>query len=564
MPSFRWSLCQYIGGDYAVHPSYKSYLILRPDGGMYTAGSIPIVARDTSTISVNCGFEPNLLMLFSYRPKFANGSWDSSFGNRGGGCTIGVAGYDTHGNDAQFTGSTRIQQGWDLAVGYKRWREDVCFNVVHGGAHDSTCDDTYWSGWPNVDALTLTHAFTASGFDLTQTLNLYDSDSTVYFIAMYGDFTVGVMDAGDTVVSKTPYKPEGAFFFSAKTTTANDIQSNRIRDCLLTTDPWHQGYWDIMTGFASPDAQVCTWGGARPSGWNWTTEHFRDDSAIVLCTAANGSSLVGTSLDQQGQIVSWWDDVDTVTITRSGGTATVSHTGHGFTSGQLVLIAGADQGAYNGVQQITFVDANSYTYTVTGSPATPATGTITATVGGIDIQWPIFNNIPYRVGYVLSKAGEAGYFEANFEKRPSGSQADPDGLNTQLTRITPRVILMATTNYNFNYIETDPLALPRAINDFDKGGGGGLGWHWFLTTDVPANGIHTYGNSVQEMGHYSNSATSINSNCIMPGAGANSNPPAAHEHSIDIHPNPVIVGTNYRYAERHAEVHRLHVNPSDT
>lgn len=68
----------------------------------------------------------------------------------------------------------------------------------------------------------------------------------------------------------------------------------------------------------------------------------------------------------------------TVTITRSGSTATVTHTAHGLATGQKVVISGANQGEYNGVFTITRVDADSYTYTVSGTPATPATGTITA------------------------------------------------------------------------------------------------------------------------------------------------------------------------------------------
>jgi DNA/RNA endonuclease YhcR with UshA esterase domain len=68
-----------------------------------------------------------------------------------------------------------------------------------------------------------------------------------------------------------------------------------------------------------------------------------------------------------------------VTITRSSSTATVSHTAHGFVTGDSVVIKGADQGEYVGYKEITVVDANSYTYTVTGTPTTPATGTITAT-----------------------------------------------------------------------------------------------------------------------------------------------------------------------------------------
>ena len=70
-----------------------------------------------------------------------------------------------------------------------------------------------------------------------------------------------------------------------------------------------------------------------------------------------------------------------VTITRSGTTATVSLNAHGYSVGALVIIAGASQAAYNGTKTILSVATNSFTYEVTGSPATPATGTITAVAG---------------------------------------------------------------------------------------------------------------------------------------------------------------------------------------
>lgn len=68
----------------------------------------------------------------------------------------------------------------------------------------------------------------------------------------------------------------------------------------------------------------------------------------------------------------------TVTITRSGSTATVAHTAHGKTTGDKVVIAGANQGEYNKLATITVTNANEYTYSVSGTPATPATGTITS------------------------------------------------------------------------------------------------------------------------------------------------------------------------------------------
>lgn len=65
-------------------------------------------------------------------------------------------------------------------------------------------------------------------------------------------------------------------------------------------------------------------------------------------------------------------------ITRVGTLATVACAGHGFADSDGILIAGAAQSAYNGDKIIDVLDANTFTYPVTGSPATPATGTITA------------------------------------------------------------------------------------------------------------------------------------------------------------------------------------------
>ena len=69
---------------------------------------------------------------------------------------------------------------------------------------------------------------------------------------------------------------------------------------------------------------------------------------------------------------------DVVTITRVTTVASVAHTAHGMVNGNKVVIRGADQQEYNGVFAITNVTANAYDYTVSGTPATPATGTITA------------------------------------------------------------------------------------------------------------------------------------------------------------------------------------------
>ena len=74
--------------------------------------------------------------------------------------------------------------------------------------------------------------------------------------------------------------------------------------------------------------------------------------------------------------------VSVSSITRVSTTATVT-TGlaHGFSTGNVVYIKGADQSDYNILAQITVTGGTTFTYTVAGSPTTPATGTIEALEG---------------------------------------------------------------------------------------------------------------------------------------------------------------------------------------
>ena len=69
-------------------------------------------------------------------------------------------------------------------------------------------------------------------------------------------------------------------------------------------------------------------------------------------------------------------------INRSGSTATVVLTGHGFAAYSNVEISGAGQTEYNIRTSITVVDADRFTYQVSGTPATPATGTISVKLPG--------------------------------------------------------------------------------------------------------------------------------------------------------------------------------------
>jgi hypothetical protein len=61
-------------------------------------------------------------------------------------------------------------------------------------------------------------------------------------------------------------------------------------------------------------------------------------------------------------------------LTHVGATATFHSTNaHGLTTGQSVLINGAEQLEYNGTFPITVTGANSFTYAISGNPVSPAT-----------------------------------------------------------------------------------------------------------------------------------------------------------------------------------------------
>jgi hypothetical protein len=65
------------------------------------------------------------------------------------------------------------------------------------------------------------------------------------------------------------------------------------------------------------------------------------------------------------------------TLTYAAGVVSVAKTAHGYAVNDLLTISGANEDGYNGNQTVaTVADADHFTYAVTTTPATPATGTI--------------------------------------------------------------------------------------------------------------------------------------------------------------------------------------------
>ena len=106
-------------------------------------------------------------------------------------------------------------------------------------------------------------------------------------------------------------------------------------------------------------------------------------------------------------------------LTRSGDVATATvGTGHGYADGDILLLEGADQGEYNGEVKAVNVTATAFDFSVAGTPASPATGVITAKVAPVG-GW----SRPFGVGdvAVYRSGGDGGLVPHYFRVDDTGS-----------------------------------------------------------------------------------------------------------------------------------------------
>lgn len=104
-----------------------------------------------------------------------------------------------------------------------------------------------------------------------------------------------------------------------------------------------------------------------------------DDTGKVEITGSiykiERSSITGGALDDT---IPQLNNKVVTSLTRTSTTATVTVTGHGYTTGDSVTIGGSTPLGYNGVHTITVIDPNTFTFITDSALTTPATGSITA------------------------------------------------------------------------------------------------------------------------------------------------------------------------------------------
>lgn len=109
-------------------------------------------------------------------------------------------------------------------------------------------------------------------------------------------------------------------------------------------------------------------------------------SGNVVVTGTLGATVPAGSLMEAGGGIEYRSrtavsvtakNISISSLTRTGSTATATSAGHGLASNVPVTISGAVETEYNVADaEITVVDEDTFTYQISGTPTTPATGTI--------------------------------------------------------------------------------------------------------------------------------------------------------------------------------------------
>lgn len=154
--------------------------------------------------------------------------------------------------------------------------------------------------------------------------------------------------------------------------------------------------------------------------------------------------------------------IPVASITRSGSTATfTASTNHDLVTGDQVLIVGATQTEYNGTFTVTVTGNTTFTYTVSGAPATPATGTIIANQVNSTVKGIVYLDGTY---YVMTPDGDIKGSEINDPTTWSAlnsiqCQAEPDG-GVALFRMLNLIVAFNTTSTEFFYNAGNPTGSP--------------------------------------------------------------------------------------------------------
>ena len=147
---------------------------------------------------------------------------------------------------------------------------------------------------------------------------------------------------------------------------------------VVAADTWYK--WDGASVFSNVTPPLFTSGGA---GARMRANHWILDDFVVVADIDLENVLYkwdGTTVTRLKTGLSAGSPTAISSLTCSGTTATAIQSTHGYSTGDLVIVAGATETEYNGEFQIVVSDANTFTYTMVCLTGT-ASGSPTADLG---------------------------------------------------------------------------------------------------------------------------------------------------------------------------------------
>ena len=190
-------------------------------------------------------------------------------------------------------------------------------------------------------------------------------------------------------------------------------------------------------------------------------------SEAINCRFRNGIAET-----RKGYVkVAWMNKVPKAVgaVTRTGGTATFTATfPHGFSTGDSAIITGLSDSAYNGTKTVTVTGSTTFTYSVSGTPATPDPNTGYAVVNKVQAWGTVhgigeFKDPNTLTNYTVIAAGDYVYFTS--ENNSAWQLALPSGVT-----ITDSVTFTQCydTLIMFRGNSLPPLAMPNVDTGFQN------------------------------------------------------------------------------------------------
>ena len=272
----------------------------------------------------------------------------------------------------QLAENMRLDRGVaQTRKGAKRLADDVDTAAVAPLALPFTLgtDQTLSAGALTRASAVATVALTAHGFTTGEVINIRGATQTEY----NGDFTITVTNANEFTfaVSGSPATPATGTIIVNDGPLIQSSYASGIYAMGVFSSPNYDNAREYVVLAGSSKAYLWRQG-AKPLIKNYpgANETIEDGDDVSVVQAFNRVYVLRKAAE--------FGVKKTATITSSGTTATVTCTGHLYQTGQKVRIDGAEPSSYNGTYTITYVDANSFSYTLAASYTGSATGSITA------------------------------------------------------------------------------------------------------------------------------------------------------------------------------------------